>query len=93
MAERLELIGDVGGTNARFAIAEASAMGFHSTETFPCEAFETPEAAIESFLKSKSLPDPNAIAADFTSIEQYLEEALGVDQDRRHRLRRRYLPA
>ena len=61
MAERLELIGDVGGTNARFAIAEASAMGFHSAETFPCEAFETPEAAIESFLKSKSLPDPDAI--------------------------------
>ena len=35
----------------------------------------------------------NAIAADFTSIERYLEDALGIDQDRRHRLRRRYLAA
>lgn len=61
MAERLELIGDVGGTNARFAVAEASGMGFHSIETFPCEAFETPEAAIESFLKAKGLPAPDAI--------------------------------
>jgi len=61
MAERLELIGDVGGTNARFAIAEALGIGFHSVETFPCKAFGTPEAAIESFLKAKGLPDPDAI--------------------------------
>ncbi|MFZ8914617.1 MAG: glucokinase, partial [Pseudomonadales bacterium] len=49
------------GTNARFAIAEASGIGFHSVETFPCEGFGTPEAAIESFLKAKGLPDPDAI--------------------------------
>lgn len=90
MAERLELIGDVGGTNARFAVAEASGaglgLGFHSVETFPCEAFETPEAAIESFLKAKGLADPDAIclaaagpvrqgAAEFTNNPWKLCEA------------------
>ncbi|MBL6719264.1 MAG: tyrosine-protein phosphatase [Pseudomonadales bacterium] len=34
-----------------------------------------------------------AIAADFESVERYLEDALGLDQARRHRLGQRYLTA
>lgn len=34
-----------------------------------------------------------AIAADFASVERYLEDALGLNQARRHRLGQRYLAA
>ena len=49
------LIADIGGTNARFAIATAQAPFFTETLTLQCADFSTIESAIDSYLKTKKI--------------------------------------
>lgn len=55
------LIGDIGGTNARFALAHADAPGFDNDITLTCEDFETAEAAISEYLARVGASSPDAI--------------------------------
>ncbi len=55
------LVGDIGGTNARFALADPKVRGFSRKKTLACEDFSTAELAIKSYLTSVQAPNPQAI--------------------------------
>jgi len=54
------LLGDVGGTNARFGWQANAHSGIEHVLVLPCAAHETLEAAIRTYLDLKSLPMPRA---------------------------------
>lgn len=66
------LIGDIGGTNARFALADRITPGFTAELTVPCADFESAHHAIESFLTTRKAPSPDIIclAAAGPVVEQ-----------------------
>jgi glucokinase len=51
---KLALVGDIGGTNARFALWEDDSL--HSVRVFPTADYSGPEEAIELYLKDLRLP-------------------------------------
>jgi glucokinase len=55
------LIGDIGGTNARFAIANPESPGFSREMTFKCRDFESADIAIGAYLKKIRAPKPTVI--------------------------------
>ncbi len=55
------LIGDIGGTNARFAIADPVTPGFSREMTLQCGDFESAEQAIEEYLRKVDAPRPGAL--------------------------------
>jgi glucokinase len=55
------LIGDIGGTNARFAIADDGAAGYTSEQVYPCADFPTLVDAIRFYLDQTDLPLPQSI--------------------------------
>lgn len=61
MAEQTMLIGDIGGTNARFALADQSAPGFSHEETLQCADFASAEAAILHYLDAVGAAAPGVI--------------------------------
>jgi glucokinase len=61
MAKPCLLIGDIGGTNARFALADAKAPGFTDADTLACADFETAEVAIRAYLDSVGAKRPGVI--------------------------------
>ena len=61
MAERSLLIGDIGGTNARFALAERGSPGFTAAQTLKCADYPSADDAIQYFLKEAGAPPPEAI--------------------------------
>ena len=60
MAAATYLIGDIGGTNARFALASA-AEGFTSEHTLKCAEYESSTAAIRHYLETIGAADPDVI--------------------------------
>ena len=50
--EFYNLVGDIGGTNARFAIVSKGSSELISTKTLQCEKFETIQHAIQFYLSS-----------------------------------------
>ena len=62
MAESSLLIGDIGGTNARFALADRDGAGFVEAMTLPCAEFDSAHLAIEHFLQEKNAPHPGIIS-------------------------------
>ncbi|MEY4449417.1 MAG: Glucokinase [Pseudomonadota bacterium] len=54
------LLGDVGGTNARFGWQANAHSSIEHVLVLPCAAHETLEAAIRTYLEVKSLPMPRA---------------------------------
>jgi glucokinase len=56
------LLGDVGGTNARFGWQASPQNGIEHVLVLPCAAHETLEAAIHQYLNLKQLPLPAACA-------------------------------
>jgi glucokinase len=52
------LLGDIGGTNARFGWQEGSATEIQQVLVLPCAEYETLEAAIRTYLQLKNLPVP-----------------------------------
>jgi glucokinase len=55
------LIGDIGGTNARFAMADPARPGFALEMTLNCADYETPELAIADYLKRIGGTQPEVI--------------------------------
>jgi glucokinase len=56
------LLGDVGGTNARFGWQASPQSEIEHVLVLPCSAHETLEAAIRTYLSLKQLPIPKACA-------------------------------
>jgi len=61
MSDRCLLIGDIGGTNARFALATPDRPGFHSVLELQCEDFATADDAISHYLTTTKADAPDAI--------------------------------
>ena len=59
------LVGDIGGTNARFALADPTSPGFTDATTLNCADFATAEMAIRTYLEAvrASTPDVICLAA------------------------------
>jgi glucokinase len=55
------LIGDIGGTNARFALADSGKPAFSNVETLQCDDYESADDAIRHYLKSVRAGTPQAI--------------------------------
>lgn len=58
------LVGDIGGTNARFALIEAPGAEIQRIATLPCAQFAGPEEAIRSYLEEhcQGVPAPKNAA-------------------------------
>jgi glucokinase len=88
------LIGDIGGTNARFAFIGAAGEEISAMRTLPCSDFPGPAEAIEHYLAVSRLPRPrwcafgiaNPINGDFVRMTNHdwafsireLRERLGL---------------
>ena len=58
MSESQLLLGDIGGTHARFALATPTAAGYRQEQVLQCADFESPEAAIAAYLEAASVVAP-----------------------------------
>ena len=56
------LLGDIGGTNARFGWQDGIKADIQHVLVLPCAAYETLEAAIRAYLQLKNLPAPRICA-------------------------------
>lgn len=73
MAKRKTLlIGDIGGTNARFALADEKQPGFSREATFQCAEFASADVAIKQYLEEvgAKAPDVICLAAAGPIVEQ-----------------------
>jgi len=61
MKDACLLIGDIGGTNARFALAATDTPGFHSTLELKVEQYATAHDAIRHYLDHTGAGDPDAV--------------------------------
>ena len=61
MAESSLLIGDLGGTNARFALADPSGKAYFAEQTLACADFATAEEAMSHYLEAVGVPTPRVI--------------------------------
>lgn len=55
------LIGDIGGTNARFALADLKAPGFSKEAALKCAEYASADAAIRQYLDDVGAPSPDVI--------------------------------
>jgi len=55
------LIGDIGGTNARFALADGNTPGFSDLQTLQCADYDSAEGAIKHYLDSVGATSPDVI--------------------------------
>ena len=80
MSEQCLLIGDIGGTNARFALANARAPGFSDELTLRCTDFPSADLAIKHYLKEigASKPDVICLAAAGPIVDQQVRLTAGV---------------
>lgn len=61
MNERCLLIGDIGGTNARFALATPDRPGFHGVVELQCADFASADDAISHYLAVSKAKTPDAV--------------------------------
>jgi len=61
MTKNCLLIGDIGGTNARFALADPDKPAFHSVLELKCADFPTADDAIKHYLREIDAGDPHAV--------------------------------
>jgi glucokinase len=61
MPDNTLLIADIGGTNARFALADTAAPGFSREQTLQCADFPSVEAAIQHYLDDIGARGPEVI--------------------------------
>lgn len=61
MGDKRLLVGDIGGTNARFALANSRDIGFHDVLELQCRNFENSGDAIRHYLDAVGSPDPEVI--------------------------------
>jgi glucokinase len=55
------LVGDIGGTNARFAVADAEKPAFSDDLTFDCSEFASADLAIDAYLAEIKAPRPSIV--------------------------------
>ncbi|MFT5371965.1 MAG: glucokinase, partial [Lysobacterales bacterium] len=55
------LVGDIGGTNVRFALVDPHKAGFSSKTTYQCEDFQSADQAIGAYLEQIGAPLPQVI--------------------------------
>ena len=69
------LVGDIGGTNARFAMASTDSTGYSSEQVLKCADYATADAAIKHYLDAVGAPPPQAIclAAAGPVIDQQVQ--------------------
>ncbi|MEW9899551.1 glucokinase [Chitinivorax sp. PXF-14] len=73
------LLGDIGGTNARFALQLVPGDTFEHVRTLPCADYPSPYEAIEAYLAQNELPRPrwaafgiaNPITGDFVKMTNH----------------------
>lgn len=89
------LVGDIGGTNARFAMIAGPGQDLVAMRTLPCAGFPGPAEAIERYLADGNLPRPrwcafgiaNPVDGDFVRMTNHswafsiaaLRDQLGLD--------------
>jgi len=61
MAESSLLIGDIGGTNARFALADDKVPGFSQEATLQCADYASADIAIKQYLQDVGAKSPDVI--------------------------------
>ena len=61
MAGKTLLIGDIGGTNARFALSSIREPGFTDVQTLKCAEFGSADDAIKHYLKEVGAQSPDVI--------------------------------
>jgi glucokinase len=61
MAAKTLLIGDIGGTNARFALSDSKNPGFAELATFQVTDYESIESAIHEYLRIVGAAEPDVI--------------------------------
>ena len=61
MAGKTLLIGDIGGTNARFALSDPRQPGFNDERTLQCAEFGSADDAIRQYLKDVGAHSPDVI--------------------------------
>lgn len=61
MSDTQLLVGDIGGTNARFALADSEKPGFSNELQLACADFESAHAAIDYFLQEKGAATPQVV--------------------------------
>jgi glucokinase len=61
MKDRCLLIGDIGGTNARFALATPNRPGFHDVLELQCADFASADDAISHYLAATKAGSPDAV--------------------------------
>ena len=61
MSEDCLLIGDIGGTYARFALANPSVPGFSRQKTYACADYETADLAIANYIQEIGSQSPAVI--------------------------------
>ena len=61
MTSRSLLVGDIGGTNARFALANPDKPGFDTVKTYKCADYVSANLAIARYLEETSASNPAAI--------------------------------
>jgi glucokinase len=62
MGDSRLLVGDIGGTSARFALARRDAPGFADEMQLPCADFDTAHSAIDHYLNSQNAGTPEIIS-------------------------------
>ena len=75
MAEQTLLIADIGGTNARFALADDEKPGFSQEQTLQCADFPSVEDAISQYLENIGATSPAVIclAAAGPVVDQHIK--------------------
>ncbi|WP_198150009.1 glucokinase [Castellaniella caeni] len=89
------LVGDIGGTNARFAMIPAAGAAMTAIQTLACADYPGPAEAITAYLKAARLPSPrwcafgiaNPVSSDLVRMTNHhwqfsisaLRDALGLD--------------
>ena len=61
VTESILLIGDIGGTNARFALADPAGDRFGEARSLACSNYDTAEDAVIDYLESKNVAEPAVI--------------------------------
>jgi glucokinase len=90
------LLGDIGGTNARFAWQADAASSLTKIGTYPCDLFSGPEAVVRQYLSDHQLQRPscacfgiaNPVVGDIVQMTNHtwsfsianLEKALDLDR-------------
>ena len=62
MADNLLLVGDVGATNARYALASTETGTYWDEQVLPCESFDSCEASIQHYLSHAGIDDVQEIS-------------------------------